>query len=163
MRDSPRRRRKRPEPTPAQRALGLLVRREHSRRELERKLAARGVEPEEATRAVARMAAEGWQDDTRFAASLARSRAVAGYGPLRIRVELDSHGLDAGVVEAAFAALAEDGEDDWDARARELVERRFGDFGPEDFGRRRKAAEFLIRRGFGVGSARRASGFDPED
>ncbi|MDH5824236.1 regulatory protein RecX [Luteimonas sp. RD2P54] len=163
MPDSLRRGRRRPEPTPAQRALALLVRREHSRRELERKLAARGVGPEDAARAVERMAAEGWQDDTRFAASLARSRASAGYGPLRIRIELESHGLDAGVVEAAFAALAEDGEDDWDASARELVARRFGEFGPEDAGRRRKAAEFLIRRGFGIGSARRATGFDPED
>jgi SOS response regulatory protein OraA/RecX len=34
---------RRPEPTPAQRALALLVRREHSRPELARKLRARGM------------------------------------------------------------------------------------------------------------------------
>ncbi|WP_149196135.1 regulatory protein RecX [Luteimonas suaedae] len=157
------RRKSRPEPTPAQRALGLLVRREHSRRELERKLAARGVEVEEAARAVERMAAEGWQDDTRFAVSLARSRVAGGYGPQRIRVELESHGLDAAVIEAAFAALAEDGEDDWRERAQAQVERRFGDLSAADQDRRRKAAEYLIRRGFDIGIVRRATGFAPDD
>ena len=44
--------RKRQEPTPTQRALGLLVRREHSRKELTRKLAARGVDPDAAMAAV---------------------------------------------------------------------------------------------------------------
>src|SRR5262245_56659370 len=45
-------RRPRPEPTPTQRALGLFVRREHSRRELTRKLTARGVERDDAVAAV---------------------------------------------------------------------------------------------------------------
>lgn len=157
------RRRSRPEPTAAQRALGLLVRREHSRRELEYKLTARGVEAGEATQAVARMTAEGWQDDTRFAVSLARSRVGGGYGPQRIRAELESHGLDAAVIEAAFAALAEDGEDDWRQRAQALLERRFGDLRGAGQDRRRKAAEYLIRRGFDVGIARRATGFAPDD
>ena len=157
------RRRARPEPSPAQRALGLLVRREHSRRELERKLAARGVEEGEAARAVDLMREHGWQDDTRFAVSLARSRAGSGYGPLRIRQELGMHDLEAGAVDAAFQALADDGEDDWDARARELVERRYGDLGEADRSRRLKAAEFLLRRGFEVETARRATGFIPDD
>lgn len=155
--------RRRPEPSAAQRALGLLVRREHSRRELQRKLAARGVAEGEAAQAVARMSAEGWQDDTRFAVSLARSRAGAGYGPLRIRHELETHALDQGAIDAAFAALAEDGEDDWNARARSLVERRFGVLEGADRARRHKAAEYLLRRGFEVGAARRATGFAPDD
>lgn len=157
------RRRQRPEPSAAQRALGLLVRREHSRRELERKLAARGVAEDEAAQAVARMSAEGWQDDTRFAVSLARTRAGAGYGPLRIRQELETHALEAGAVEAAFAALAKDGEDDWAGRARSLLERRYGPLDEADRVRRHKAAEYLLRRGFDVGTVRRATGFAPDD
>ena len=94
--------RPRKEPTPAQRALGLLVRREHSRPELARKLRARGVPAEEATAAVGKMAASGWQDDARFACSLARSRVAGGYGPVRIRAELASHGLDEAAIPAAF-------------------------------------------------------------
>jgi len=158
-----RRRRRRPEPTPAQRALGLLVRREHSRKELATKLAARGVSSEEAGAAIERMAAEGWQDDTRFAESLARSRAGSGYGPLRIRAELGTHGLDEAVIARAFDALAEAGEDDWTGRARDLVERRFGDGLAADFARRRKAADFLLRRGFDGDTIRRATRGGPDD
>lgn len=156
-------RRRRPEPSAAQRALGLLVRREHSRRELERKLLARGVEADEAAQAVERMRSEGWQDDTRFAVSLARSRAIGGYGPLRIRQELEMHSLEAGAVDAAFEALAEEGEDDWRGRAGDLVERRYGSLEDADRTRRHKAAEFLLRRGFDVETARRATGFMPDD
>ena len=140
-------RRQRPEPTPAQRALSLLVRREHSRSELARKLVARGVAESEANDAVARMAEAGWQDDQRFACSIARSRAASGYGPAWIRAELGSHGIGEGLIDRAFAALAEAGEDNWAARARDLVERRFGDRLGTLAGQR-KAADFLYRRGF---------------
>jgi regulatory protein len=138
---------RRPEPTAAQRALALLVRREHSRPELARKLRARGVPADEARSAVTKMAEAGWQDDLRFACSLARSRVAGGQGPVRIRAELSSHGIAEALIEQAFAALAEAGEDDWLAKARDLVRRRFG---PEldALPVRRKAADFLLRRGF---------------
>src|SRR5689334_16528538 len=93
--------RRRREPSPTQRALGLLVRREHSQRELQRKLVARGIEKDEAATAVARLRDAGWQDDARFAASLARSRAISGYGPVRIRAELGTHGLPSEAIAAA--------------------------------------------------------------
>jgi regulatory protein len=139
--------RRRREPTPAQRALGLLVRREHSQRELARKLVARGVGADEAAATVSRLRDAGWQDDVRFACSLARSRALGGYGPLHIRAELRTHSLGEDVVAAAFASLAEAGEDDWRRLAGELVRRRFGTL-PDDYARSRKAADFLARRGF---------------
>ena len=67
------RRRRRPEPTPTQRALGLLTRREHSGQELTRKLVSRGVEAGDAQAAIDKLVAAGWQDDSRFAASVVRS------------------------------------------------------------------------------------------
>lgn len=160
--DVPRQKRKRPEPSPAQRALGLLVRREHSRKELARKLAARGVDQADAAAAIDRMAAAGWQDDARFAASLARSRASAGYGPLRIRAELGTHGLDAATIAAAFSALAEAGEDDWPRQARELAQRRFGADLAADPARLRKASGFLLRRGFDGDAIRAATRGGPD-
>jgi regulatory protein len=154
--------RHRPEPTPTQRALGLLVRREHSQRELTRKLVARGVQAEDAAEAVGRLRDAGWQDDVRFARSLARSRALGGYGPLYIRAELGTHGLSAQAVSAAFEALAEAGEDDWPRLAAGLVRRRFGalDDAPA---RARKAADFLARRGFDGDSIRAAVRGLPDD
>ena len=156
-------RRRRPEPTPAQRAMGLLVRREHSRKELARKLEARGVEEGEAAATVERLAEAGWQDDERFAAALARQRALSGYGPLRIRAELATHGVGDEAARAAFDALAEAGEDDWLARARDLVRRRHGPGVADDPALRRKAADFLFRRGFDGDTVRSATAFDFDD
>ena len=160
-RESPKSRRR--ETTPAQRALTLLVRREHSRQELTRKLQARGIADAEAAAAVERMAQAGWQDDSRFACSLARARSAAGYGPLRIRAELASHGLEAVAVEAAFAALADAGDDDWAAHARDLVCRRHGRPEHLDLRTQRKVADFLLRRGFDGDSIRAALRDLPDD
>ncbi|MCD9088785.1 recombination regulator RecX [Stenotrophomonas sp. SY1] len=150
---------RRREQTPLQRALGLLVRREHSRKELGRKLKARGIESEDVDAAVSRLAAEGWQDDARFAEMLVRSRANGGYGPLHIRAELGTHGLDSAQIEAAMATF----EGDWAENARDLVQRRFGENGPEELAQRRKAADMLARRGFDGSCIRNATRYDPED
>lgn len=154
------RRRARPELSPQQRALGLLVRREHSRKELARKLTARGVEPEAARDAVDRMTSEGWQDDERFTEQLIRTRAANGYGPLHIRAELGTHGIDRERVQIAMEAFeAEEG--DWMTMAHDLVRRRFGGrLG--DPAIQRKAADLLARRGFTAEQVRRASRYDPD-
>jgi regulatory protein len=154
-----RRRGKPQEQTPLQRALGLLTRREHSRKELTRKLTARGVEIEQAQAAVDRLAGEGWQDDSRFAEVLVRTRAGGGYGPLRIRAELATHGLD----RDAIAVAMETFESDWTETACDLVRRRFGPVRPNDLAQQRKAAEFLARRGFDSASIRAAIRVDPDD
>ncbi len=150
------RRRRGPEPTPAQRALGLLSRREHSARELERKLGARGVEPAEARATVDNMREAGWQDDTRFADLLVRSRASAGHGPLRIRAELATHGLDREAVAAALVGFEDAGSADWAALARDLIRRRFDLALTGDRIAQRKAMEFLLRRGFSMDQVRAA-------
>lgn len=155
----PRARRKRPEPTPVQRAIGLLSRREHSRRELTRKLKVRGIEDEAAKAAVDRLAHEGWQDDARFAQSLVRSRSLSGYGPLHIRAELGTHGLDRDAITAAMETV----DGDWTARARDLVRRRYGAKALVDLAARRKAADLLARRGFDAEAIRAATRFDPDD
>jgi len=147
------------EQTPVQRALGLLVRREHSRKELTRKLQARGIETEAAVAAVDKLSEAGWQDDTRFAENLVRIRANTGYGPYHIRAELGTHGLDSDQVAAAMDTF----EGDWTENARDLVCRRFGEAGPQELPQRRKAADLLARRGFDGDSIRRATRYDPED
>ncbi|WP_421570762.1 recombination regulator RecX [Stenotrophomonas sp. PD6] len=156
---APRRKRRVSEQTPVQRALGLLVRREHSRKELTRKLQARGIETEAAVAAVDKLREAGWQDDTRFAENLVRIRANTGYGPIHIRAELGTHGLDSEQIAAAMDTF----EGDWTENARDLVCRRFGEAGPQELAQRRKAADLLARRGFDGDSIRRATRFDPEE
>ena len=106
-----------------------------------------------------RLEAEGWQSDTRFAEALVRSRASGGYGPLRIRAELSTHGLDREAITAAMATF----DGDWTETACDLVRRRFGPARQIDPAQRRKIADFLIRRGFDAEAVRAASRLELED
>ena len=149
---SARSRRRRPEPSPTQRALGLLTRREHSRQELARKLAVRGIQAEEARAAIDRLTEAGWQDDARFAESLVRSRASAGYGPAWIRAELGKHAL----ASEAIAAAVDGFDGDWADLAADLLRRRHARALCGDRTEQRKAADFLLRRGFAMAHVRHA-------
>jgi regulatory protein len=132
----------------------LLTRREHSRQELSRKLVHRGVEAGEAQAAIDKLAAAGWQDDARFAESLVRNRASSGYGPRHVRAELGTHGLGAEAIALAMDAF----EGDWRAHARDLVARRHPTAQSGDRAAQRKAADLLLRRGFGMEHVRSALG-----
>lgn len=141
--------------TPVQRALGLLARREHSRKELVEKLVARGVDPDEVHAAVERLAGEGWQDDRRFAEGVVRNRAAGGYGPLYIRAELARHGLD----DVEIAEALDGFEGDWVENAQELVRRRLGSQRQDSpsLTAQRKIADLLMRRGFAGDVVRQVS------
>ncbi len=150
----PRKARRAPvELTPVQRGLSLLTRREHSKKELARKLAARGIEADDAQAAIEKLAGDGWQDDGRFATSLLHARARGGYGPIRIRAELAMHGLDREAVEAVMDAF----EGDWTQNARDLAGRRFGEQVVSNRSLQRKAGDFLFRRGFASEHVRAAT------
>ncbi len=132
--------------------MGLLVRREQSRSELARKLKVKGAEPASVEAVLDDLQSRGFQDDDRFAQSLARTRAAAGYGPQRIRAELGTHAIEPGQIQAALDAC----EVDWDERACEVLARRYAARDVADPGKRNKALAFLLRRGFDLGSARAA-------
>ena len=75
-----------------------------------------------------------------------------------IRAELGTHGLDRDAI-----AVAMDGYDgDWGENARDLVRRRFGAVAG-DRTRQRKAADFLVRRGFAAEHVRLATRLDPDE
>ena len=155
--DAPRkRRRERPPATALQRALGLLTRREHSRKELTRKLVTRGVDAAEVEAAVEKLAGAGWQDERRFAENLVRARASTGYGPLHIRAELATHDLPGDLQHEALDGF----EGDWSEIAADLVRRRFGRIDDARL-RERKAVDFLLRRGFPAEVARAAGRAPP--
>ncbi|MBL6752149.1 MAG: regulatory protein RecX [Nevskia sp.] len=125
------------------RALRLLARREHSARELQHKLAVRGVEQAQAAAVVGELAQAGWQSDARYVGSLVRSRVAQGYGPLRIESEL----IAAGVAEPlAREALAGAGAD-WAQLAEDLRRRKFGAL-PAAAAQWQKQYRHLAARGF---------------
>ena len=147
-------RRRRPEPSPTQRALGLLTRREHSRQELTRKLQQRGVASADAAAVIDKLASAGWQNDARFAESLVRNRANSGYGPAFIHAELKTHGLGSESVAIAMDSF----EGNWVEIARDLIRRRHPQAFTGNRDTQRKAADFLLRRGFAMDHVRAAIG-----
>ena len=141
---------------PKTQALKLLARREHSARELKRKLTARGVGQDEAAAAVADVATAGWQSDARYAEMLVRSRVSQGYGPVRIEAELEVAGVPAEQIRAALDEAAVD----WHKLATEVHARRF-DGPPKSSAERAKQYRFLQGRGFD--SAQISSALKGED
>ena len=140
-------------------ALGLLARREHSRKELKTKLRLGGYDGDEAVDALDRLGAQNYQDDDRFAEVLLRSRMGQGYGPLRLRVELKSHGVS----DARIRELLEAADADWDALAAALLRRRYGAAGSADYTERARRAQFLLRRGFPTATVRSVTRADVDE
>lgn len=124
------------------RALKLLAAREHSRRELERKLAEHEAEPGQLKTALDELQARGFLDEQRVVDSVVHRRA-GRLGAGRIRQELQAKGLDAERVAAAVAGLRATEVE----RAREVWRKKFGT-PPADAAQRARQARFLAARGF---------------
>lgn len=124
--------------------MGALARREHSRAELEKKMAAKGYEPEVSMAVLDKLAAAGLQDDRRFAEAYVRYRTGRGYGPRRIAEELRQRGINDGLGENALA----EAEQDWFECAVKVYKKKFRSR-PADFAERAKQMRFMQYRGFG--------------
>lgn len=146
-------------PDAYRKALGLLVRREHSRRELKRKLDAKGADPADAERALDTLTGQGYQNDARFAQMLARTRIGGGYGPIRIRSELGMHDIG----EDVIAQVLDESHADWPALAIDALRRRYGARVATDAAERIKRSNYLMRRGFDGDSIRAAVAHRFED
>ncbi|WP_130620334.1 regulatory protein RecX [Dyella amyloliquefaciens] len=146
-------------PSAYSKALGLLARREHSRRELKLKLRQGGYEGEEAGEALDRLGEQHYQDDDRFAEMLVRSRVAQGYGPMRLRAELKSHGL----ADARIRAVLDAAEVDWNAQAAAQLRRRYGAKSAPDAAEMARRAQFLLRRGFPAATVRSVTHADVDD
>jgi regulatory protein len=139
------------------RALKLLAAREHSRQELERKLAQHEAQPGQLKAALDDLQARGFIDEQRVVDSVLHRRA-GRLGAQRIRQELQAKGLDSERVAAAVASLRGTEAQ----RAREVWRRKFG-VQPADAAQRAKQARFLLARGFSGEVVRRVLAYDEED
>ncbi len=132
-------------------ALRLLTRRDHSVAELREKLAARGIDAGAVAEAVTRLTADGYLDDTRYAAFFAAAalRGGRGFGP-RLKQELRRRGVSDEIIGETLVALADDyPEQDLLAQ---IVSRRFTVFDPGTASERERCRVFgyLQRRGFSL-------------
>ena len=131
--------------------MNFLARREHSRAELARKLARHG-EADEVAALLDQLEQENLLSNTRFAESLAHSRA-GRHGSVRLKAEL----REKGVAEAiASVVLNQAREGDLEA-ARAVWRKKFG-VPPCDAKERARQQRFLLGRGFPAEVVRRVVG-----
>jgi regulatory protein len=121
------------------RALRHLVRREHSRAELARKLAPHAESADALAAVLDGLLFRGHQSDERYAEERARVLSRK-YGPARIRHDLKERGVDAAIVAALPVA-------DELERARAILMRRYRTPALTAAERARRA-RFLLGRGF---------------
>jgi regulatory protein len=124
--------------------MDLLARRDHSRLELARKLAARGFETDVVAATLDDLERDGLLQEARFVESFISGRIRKGQGPVRIRAELAQRGIDEAGVADGLAAVTTD----WGELAAEVRAKRFGAESPADFKTRARQAKFLQYRGF---------------
>lgn len=125
-------------------ALRLLALREHTQRELTRKLSARGFPTAVTAAVLAELAAEGLQSDTRFASHFVAQRCARGVGPVRVRAELEQRGLDRDVIAQHLDRDAAC----WREALQALVAKRYGSGPVSDRREWQRRARFLAGRGY---------------
>lgn len=131
------------------RALRLLAGREHSRAELEKKLAPHEQEPGEVQRALDELQAKGFISEQRVVESVIHRRS-ARLGAGRVKQELQAKGVSAEAVAEAVDRLRGTETE----RAREVWRKKFGEPAADAAGRARQM-RFLASRGFGAEAIRR--------
>lgn len=131
------------------RAIGLLSRREHSRSELRRKLAAHCEDPAELDALLDELQQGNWLSQERFAESLVHRRAPR-HGLRRIMQELRQHQLP----EDTIADMEEKLRDTELERARAVWSKRFSE-PPSDAKEYARQMRYMAARGFTADSLRR--------
>ena len=93
---------------------------------------------EDYERVIARCHEHGYLDDSRFVARFIASRSRKGYGPARIRRELNQKGISREATEKAMREC----DIDWCALARDQATRKYGEPLPTVFFRKVKIQRF---------------------
>ena len=135
-------------------AVRLLSRREHSTLELRRKLQIRGFDSDGINEVIEQLNHDGLLSDERFTESYVRMRMSKGYGPMRIRAELQERG----VADDLIARYLVNDEEFWFEQALDAREKKFGTGKPGDIKNYNRQARFLQQRGFNTGIVRKILG-----
>lgn len=126
------------------RALRLLSRREYSAKEIADALAAKGYDSLLLESLLEDLQALNLQSDPRFAAAYCRSRQQRGFGPLRIKQELQQKGIAAELINEVLNNC----ETPWERLIESVRVKRFGAEAPIDNSSIAKQMRFLNYRGF---------------
>ena len=125
-------------------ALDILARREHTRLELSRKLKAKEFSEQEIEAQIDTLVEEGLQSDERYAESYVNMRRNRGYGPLKIKQELQQRGISSELVDH----FIDFNDKIWIDTADQAYEKKFAAKPLDSANERAKRMRFLQSRGF---------------
>lgn len=124
--------------------MNLLARREHSEKELRRKLRAKHFSEEDIPVVLDQLIQEGLLSNNRFIENYIHFRCSKGFGPIRIRAEL----MERGIAEELIDHHLNIADNIWLINVRKLWQKRFKNQLPKDFKARAQQIRFLMYRGF---------------
>ena len=129
----------------------MLARREHSEKEIRRKLSSNSFDAEDIDTVLSQLKSEGLQSDSRFAEAFVHSRVLKGYGPAHISQELRQRGVADDIVDISL----NDAGLDWLELLAQVREKKFGGRLPKDYQEQARQSRFLHYRGFSGEQIRR--------
>ena len=124
--------------------LSLLVRREHSQKELLNKSLLKGWGSDDIVIVIDELAVQGWQSDTRYAESFTRYRINKGYGPVWISYELRKNNIDSFNV----GDVAQQTVGSWMDLLEQVYSKKYKQASVLDRNEWAKRSRFLMQRGF---------------
>ncbi len=124
-------------------AVRLLARREHGAYELAQKLSQKGHPQGAIAEALLKCQDLGLQSDVRFVELVCQSRIRQGYGPIRIRQELQSKQIAGDLIEQGLEQQA-----CWLRQAQDVYQKKYKACNDVSFQMIQKQKQFLLYRGF---------------
>lgn len=126
--------------------LNLLARRDYSAYEIQQKMADKDFSAEDIEQVLTHCQQKNWQSDQRFCENYLSARSRKGYGPTRIRQELQQKGIENSLISQQLQHC----EIDWFAVAENLFNKKYVKFDRQDWtpSLKQKAWRFMLSRGF---------------
>lgn len=125
-------------------ALRMLARREHSKKELHRKLLNKKYNSNEIEMVLQTLAETGLLKEDRFIESFIHARRNKGFGPLRIQAELIEKGITLLIIEHHLKIH----DNLWFNHVKCVWQKRFKNQLPHDYKTRAQQMRFLQAKGF---------------
>lgn len=129
-----------------QSAIRMLARREHSYFELKRKLLQRDYNEELIELELKKLITQDILSEQRFLENFVRSRIAKGYGPARIKMELQEKGINKEAINEYLA----DNNADWLVKIEQARRKKFKNNWPCDAIESAKQIRYLQYRGFTI-------------
>lgn len=142
----------------------LLAARDYTSAKIREKLRLRGFSHEICEDIIARLEADHWLDDRRFAERFSDAAAANGrFFGVRLRLEMRRRGVPVELIEESMGRLRGERNEQDDLRS--LLVRRFPSFSfaAADEREKRKVINFLVRRGFGFSAIMQVLKFNDTD